>query len=399
MQKNIPNLFIEINDINYIFVAGQYDDNYNLKIIDITTAPIMNAKNDKFVNIEQLQNIVKKNIKLIENKLNYVFNEVTIILNKFDYSHVSISGYKKLNGSQVLKENISYILNSMKSIIKQNEKKKTILQIFNSKSILDGKVIDNLPIGSFGDFYIHELTFFLIKDSDLKNTKQVFEKNNLKVKKVLIKNFIEGTQLIDKINKEENFFKVKINKDNSSLSFFEKSSFKYVQHFKFGTNIILQDIMKVCAIDLEIINNILSDKYYNNKDYEEKELIEEKYFNNKNYRKIRKKLILDIVNSRIEEITNIILNKNINTQIWRKKNYITYITLEDELIFNNFEKNFISIISKKNNCKTHFINEFEIDMSIIKAAHLENFGWKKEAIPIIQSKHSLITRIFKSLFE
>ena len=157
--------------------------------------------------------------------------------------------------------------------------------------------------------------------------------------------------------------------------------------------------MKVCAIDLEIINNILSDKYYNNKDYEEKELIEEKYFNNKNYRKIRKKLILDIVNSRIEEITNIILNKNINTQIWRKKNYITYITLEDELIFNNFEKNFISIISKKNNCKTHFINEFEIDMSIIKAAHLENFGWKKEAIPIIQSKHSLITRIFKSLFE
>ena len=124
MQKNIPNLFIEINDINYIFVAGQYDDNYNLKIIDITTAPIMNAKNDKFVNIEQLQNIVKKNIKLIENKLNYVFNEVTIILNKFDYSHVSISGYKKLNGSQVLKENISYILNSMKSIIKQNEKKK-----------------------------------------------------------------------------------------------------------------------------------------------------------------------------------------------------------------------------------------------------------------------------------
>ena len=42
-------------------------------------------------------------------------------------------------------------------------KNKTILHIFNSKSILDGKETENLPIGLFGDFYNHELTSFLIK--------------------------------------------------------------------------------------------------------------------------------------------------------------------------------------------------------------------------------------------
>ena len=97
-----------------------------------------------------------------------------LIIDNFDYSCVNISGFKKLNGSQVLKENISYILNSLKLAITENEKQKTILHIFNSKSVLDGTTIENLPIGLFGDFYNHELTFFLIRNNDLKNIKQIF---------------------------------------------------------------------------------------------------------------------------------------------------------------------------------------------------------------------------------
>ena len=36
------------------------------------------------------------------------FKEVTIILDKFNFSCINISGYKRLNQSQILKENISY---------------------------------------------------------------------------------------------------------------------------------------------------------------------------------------------------------------------------------------------------------------------------------------------------
>ena len=61
--------------------------------------------------------------------------------------------FQKLNGSQLLKENISYILNNLKLNIIDNEQNKTILHIFNSKSILDGNSTDNLPIGLFGKFY------------------------------------------------------------------------------------------------------------------------------------------------------------------------------------------------------------------------------------------------------
>ena len=44
------------------------------------------------------------------------------------------------------------------------------------------------------------------------------------------------------------------------------------------------------------------------------------------------------------------------------------------------------------------INSFDLDTLFIKAANISIFGWKKEAIPIIHTKKSFITRIFKSIF-
>jgi len=220
MQKNTPSLFFEINDSTYIFVAGIFDDNQKFKIIEKITVPSDGIENNKFIDIDQLSKSIKKNIEAIEEKLNYIFKEVTVILDYFDYLCINISGFKKLNRSQVLKENISYILNSLKLTITEYEQQKTILHIFNSKSVLDGVNVENLPIGLFGDFYSHELTFFLIKNNDLKTIKQIFNKSNLNVKKILLKSFSEGVQLINENKNTETFFKIKMNEDSSNISFF-----------------------------------------------------------------------------------------------------------------------------------------------------------------------------------
>ena len=76
---------------------------------------------------------------------------------------INLSGFMKLNGSQILRENITYILNMLKFDIDKIESKKTILHIFNSKFLLNNKKIENPPIGLFGDFYSHELSFSLIE--------------------------------------------------------------------------------------------------------------------------------------------------------------------------------------------------------------------------------------------
>ena len=127
-------------------------------------------------------------------------------------------------------------------------------------------------------------------------------------------------------------------------------------------------------------------------------MLEEKYFIQGSYRKIRKKLIIDIVNARIEEITSIILNQNINIESLKQNNAVVYIIIEDQLILDNFKENFKFYFLKDYNFNLNLIDDFEIDSSIMSAAHLSLYGWNKEAIPVTQIKNSLITKIFKSLF-
>ena len=397
MQINAPILFIEINDTNYIFVVGEYDDNHNLKITANITTPCVGIDKNKLTNIGDAIKTITNSVELIEKKLNFIFKEATIILDNFDYSCINISGFKKLNGSQVLKENISYILNSLKLAIIESEEQKTILHIFNSKSVLDGTSIDNLPIGLFGDFYSYELTFFLIRNNDLKNINQIFNRSNLSIKKLFLKSFSEGTQLINQ-KRIEDFIQIKINKNNSRINIFNQASFRYSEDFNFGTSIIYKDIQKICSLDNEIIKKILLNNYFNNKSSDNFDFIDKKFFIPGNYRKIRKKLIQDIVNARIEEIIDIIIYKNPNITSFGKNDLKIYIIIQDELISNNFKEIFQSYFIKKGNSNFSLIKEIETNDIITNTAKLLAYGWKKEAIPITQTKTSLITRIFKSIF-
>ena len=398
MEIDHPTLFIEINDTNYIFVAGTYDENQNLKVTEKIIVPSTGMDQNKFVNIDQANEEIKKNIAIIEKKLNYIFKDVTVVIDNFDYSCINISGFKKLNGSQILKENISYILNSLKLAITENEKQKTILHIFNSKSILDGISVENLPIGLFGDFYSHELTFFLIGNNDLKNIQKIFNKNNLNIKKIILKSFGEGAQLINQNKDIETFLKIKISEDISHINFFDNASFRYSEYFNFGTNIIFRDIEKICSLDNEIIRRFLSSSFLNKKNFNENEILEDNYFTKGNFRKIRKKLILDIADARINEIVDIIFNKNINIESLKKNKVKIYLTIKDKQILENFKESFKSYFLKNSNFEIYLINDFEIDESIMNIANLSIYGWKKEAIPTTKLKNSLITRIFKSLF-
>ncbi len=394
MSESNPVLFVEINDTKFVFVAGIYTDQ-NFKIVEKFLSYNRSILKNKFININEAENDIKKGLAIIEKKLNYVFKEVNVVINCLNYSCLNISSFKKLNGSQILKENISYILNSLKTLVTENEQNKTIIHIFNSKSLLDGIQTENLPIGLFGDFYSHELTFLMMENNDLKNLKKIFSKNNLIIKKILIKDFVSGTEMINE-KKIESFFDIKIHKNFSSIVYFDNSSLKYFEKFNFGSEIILQDILKVCSITKETLEIILKDKIFENSEISDNEILEEKYFTQNNFRKIRKRLIYDIANARIEELVNIIFYRNINFKDFINRKNKVFFFIDDKKIFNNFSYIF----------KSHFRENFEflnlrLDLKsehFESAANLSSYGWKKEAIPISQTKNSLISRIFQSLF-
>ena len=223
MSNNSSTLFIEINNFEFKFiVVNNLEDDF--KIIYITSVPQQGILNNKVINYDLVLKVFKENIYLAEQKLNIFFKEVFLIVNNFSCSLISLSGYKKLNGSQLAKENITYILNSIKSKINEVENNKTIIHIFNSKFILDKKKMDNLPIGLFGDFYSHELSFFLMENTDFENLKSILNNCNLVLKKIISRNFVECANLVNQNPKIETLINIKIERTNSQITFFENSN-------------------------------------------------------------------------------------------------------------------------------------------------------------------------------
>ena len=397
MEIYSPILFIEINDSEYIFSVGDVIDKEDFKLIYKNIVPLQGIANHKITNFDLAFNTIKKNIYTIEHQLNFTFKETILIINNFERSFVNLSGFKKLNGSQILKENITYILNSLKSYVDENEDNKTILHIVNSKYSLDKKKIENLPIGLFGDFYSHELSFCMINNNDYKNLNNIFNNCHLKIKKILLKSFIEGSLISNKNENLDTFYQIIINENNSQLIYFENNSLKFEQSFDFGSNLVVKDISRVTSIKIAIVKKILNNHKLD-KETPDDVLVEKEFFDSENYVKVKKKLIFDIAHARIQELAKLIVNKNINLLSHNAKDRVIFLKISDKLHFKCFEDTYYFCFSNNRNFKVKCIDCVTTDDIIKSANELVDFGWKKEAIPVTHTKKSILAKFFDILF-
>ena len=397
MENSQLSLYLEINHTSFIFYVSKGETQNNFNVIYESRVSLEGIINNSISNFEKVFSTIKENIYLIEQKLNYTFKDIILILDNFDLTFINMTGFKKLNGSQILKENIIYILNTLKSCVNEIEMNKNILHIFNSKYNLDNKNIENLPIGLFGDFYSHELSFSLIKSNDYKNLNNIFNNCNLKIKKILIKSFVTGANISENSKNTDTFFYIQISKNNSKIFFYENNSLKLEQNFKFGSDIIIKDISKVTSLKINTVEKILN-RIELTKDLLPEDLIEEDLLDDGTHRKIKKKLLHEIAFERIKEIYEIILFQNVNFKIFDKISNKIFLEIDHKKLSKCFYEAYQTTFLKKNDSNFHLLESVSNDSIIGTANKIVHFGWKKEAVPVSRSQKSLIARFFDAIF-
>ena len=398
MNINTPYLIIEINDQKIILLAIKYNENFDYEILDTIMTNSQGVEKGKIIDVNISSSIIKKNLNQLEKKIDYIFKNAIIICDQDNYDCINISGYKKLRGSQILNDDVLFILNNIKKIIINNNQKKSLVHIFNSNFLLDHKEAKNMPIGLYGDFYNQHHSFFLLPKNDIKNINLVANKSDINVEKIILKNFTKGVSIIKKNNIQDKFILINLKKTSSNISIFDKSSFIYSENFNFGSNMIIQDIKKLCSLEhnevINVFKEVKLDDLSNNKD----KYLEEKIFISSTFRKISIDHINDIISARVKELAELIFTKNINIKNLVNDNTALFLSLEDTDIINSLRKNINKIFSNDGNIRLiDYDNDTYLD-SALTTAELIGKGWEKEAIPLIQTKKTLIARIFSSLF-
>ena len=123
-MNNLPKLFISIEELEINLIAGNNDEQNGFIILEKLILPTYDINKNKTIDFNKIANLIKRNILIIEQKINYIFKEIIVIINNLEISFINLSGFKKLNETQITKENITYILNSLKSYVDEFEKNK-----------------------------------------------------------------------------------------------------------------------------------------------------------------------------------------------------------------------------------------------------------------------------------
>jgi cell division protein FtsA len=399
MKFNEPYLIISLDNDKIIFFVISYEENKNYKLLKSSSLVSEGIQNGRIVNINLVIKLIKTFLNSIEDEVDYLFSKVSIIINPNNINCLNVSGYKKLNGSQVSKEDIIYILNDIKKIISSIEDKQSLVHLFNSSFSLDSDNLENLPIGLFGDFYNQSMTFFLVDKNILKNINLTFSSCGLDIERIILRSFAEGVNFLLKNQNNKNFITITLGDKKINISLFKNKSYIFTQDFDFGIDLIIQDISKLCSLNIQEVKFFL--KEINLKlvlENDSQSYIEKKFFSNSPYRKIKHQLILDIIIARLDEIIEICHQKNSNLDFFRKNENAIYVFIENSEYFKNIQ--FILEKNKLINSEFVFGKNFETNplFGLNGAVELISKGWEKEAIPVIQSKKSLITSFFSRLF-
>ena len=218
MKLNKPYLIINLNDSKIIFFIISFDEKKNYKLIKNIIVDSEGIQKGKIVDIDLVVKLIKKTVNSVEDELNIFFSEASIIINPDNVNCINISGYKKLNGSQVSKEDIAYILNDIKKIISINEEKDSLVHLFNSNFSIDSDNLENLPIGLFGEFYNQNMTFFLVNKNILKNLKLVFNNCGINIDRIILKSFVEGINFLLENKQNQNLTIITLENKRISIS-------------------------------------------------------------------------------------------------------------------------------------------------------------------------------------
>ena len=406
MNVDDPIGIIELGNIKIKCLIFKINNN-NAEILSTSITPSDGFHNDAVVNLSKASGAIRACISDAEKKAKIPLKKINVVIEQPDFLCTKFSKHKKINGSKIHKDDIEFLLKEAKKQLVLNDKKHSIIHIFNHNYIVDGKNFAEEPIDVYADSLTHEIAFITIPKNNLKNINQVFINCDIEIERLISRTFTLGVELLN--HKELEFGSAILDLGFEKISFglFKNLALVHSITFPIGVNHLTKDISKVCSLSLDesenIRNNIDFSFQNNQKLFDKNDYLKNIYFINSNFRKISKNLILNIIKARLDEIFEK-LKKELIIPGFNLTSGIHFLLTGGGSDISNIEKCFINFFGS--NIKILNKNTLEKDKvleknfaSCLGALKIIKDGWETEAIPEISGKNiekiSFFAKIFK----
>ena len=246
------------------------------------------TRNEDSVENHPVFNLIMK----AEKDLGQHLNEVLLMTDCSSIHSLDFSIQKNYDKKIVTNEDINYLINESKQVVKKNNQDQDILHIITSNIIFDNKSIEHVDnISQEVSKANVELKVILINTETCRSIKNLFVKKHISLKNIFCTSYIKSLGLINKIGISDYSSFIDIGLNKSSLTIFRDDKLLYLNNTHIGSNHVTKDISKILKID-----------------YRKAEAKKLKFSKN-NYHESNdeeQKLLKQIINSRLEEIIELL---------------------------------------------------------------------------------------------
>ena len=398
---------IELGNINIKCLIFKIKNNNESEVLSTSITSSEGIHNGAIINLAKATKAIRSCISIAENNAKILLKKINVVLEGPEFLSTKFTKYKKINGSKIHKDDIDFLLKEAKKQLILNDKKQSIVHIFNHNYVVDGKAFEDEPIGVYADSLIHEMTFITIPKNNLKNINQAFIDCDIEIERLILNTFALGVKLLNYKELEFGSILIDIGFEKTSLGLFKNLALVHSITLPLGINHITKDISKVCSLSLDesvVIRNDIDFSFQNSQNiFDENNYLKNSYFVSSNFRKISKNLILNVVKARLDEIFETV-KKQIIVPEFNLNSGVGFLLVGGGSKLLNIEKHCEKFFGQRIKKISDNNNEKEKDLeknfaSCLGAFKIIKDGWETEAIPEKVDKNakkiSFLAKIFK----
>ncbi|HIM32767.1 MAG TPA: cell division protein FtsA [Pelagibacteraceae bacterium] len=399
---------IELGNINIKCLIFKIKDNNESEILSTSITSSEGIHNGIVVNLTKASKAIRSCISIAEKKAKILLKKINVVLEGPEFLSTKFTKHKKINGSKIHKDDIDFLLKEAKKQLILNDKKQSIIHIFNHNYVVDGKAFSDEPIGVYADSLSHEITFITIPKNNLKNINQAFIDCDIEIERLISNTFALGAKLLNNKELEFGSILVDIGFEKISLGLFKNLALVHSITLPMGINHITKDISKVCSLSMDesvVIRNNIDFSFQNNQNlFDANGYLKNSYFINSSFRKISKNLILNVIKARLDEIFETV-KKQIIVPEFNLNSGIGFLLVGGGSYLPNIEKHCEKFFGPRIKKLSDNNNEKETDLeknfaSCLGALRIIKDGWETEAIPETVDKNakniSFLAKIFRT---
>ena len=323
---------------SYVTIIDFGTKNLKIGVFDQRNKIVFSMKQKINGNLEKSLNTL---IREAEKSLSMHIDDVVVLVDSPSFFSLDVSIKKIFDQSTSIKKVYNNLIDEANYYVAQNNFKYQSIHLIVNNIIVDeniklDKIKDDIKIKSL----ILELKFICLNRSIVDDIIKEFKINNLKILNLFCSSYIKSISYKNKFVDNQNKIFLDIGFERTTCLIFKNNRFDFFKSLPLGGNNITKDISKILNLDLDYSESLkIKFNTLENNIYKDKTKYKETNPNIEIYEKnISINLLRQIIESRIDEIIELVLIKNYNM-----KNFNT--RLMPELIISGGGSNLLS-----NNC-------------------------------------------------